>query len=292
MIYGYVRVSTKEQNEDRQIDALKDLPIDKIYMDKLSGKDFNRPEYKKMVRRLKPDDIIYVKSIDRLGRNYRDVQDQWRIITKDKRADIVVLDMPLLDTRQGKDLMGTFIADLVLQVLSFVSQMERDNIRQRQREGIDAAMARGVKFGRKMATLPDNFVEVAEAWQAGEITGVAAAEQLNMPLSSFHYRAEKMGFQSSGRTAYLRNRHEQAEARKKEREASGPKVYSFRKKEKQPLPENFKPTAIMVMSGLVTQKKGAEMCGMSPSAFHKRYHELISHMAYEEVSNNDKTDRR
>ena len=284
MIYGYVRVSTKEQNEDRQIDALKDLPIDKIYMDKLSGKDFNRPEYKKMVRRLKPDDIIYVKSIDRLGRNYRDVQDQWRIITKDKRADIVVLDMPLLDTRQGKDLMGTFIADLVLQVLSFVSQMERDNIKQRQREGIDAAMARGVKFGRPPKELPDNFVEMAEAWQTGEITSVEAARRCGMTLSTFRYRAEKMGFQSSGYTAYHRERHERSEAKRKEREANKPK-----KKERQPLPENFKPTAFMVMSGLVTQKKGAEMCGMSPSAFHKRYHELISHMAYEEVTTNDKT---
>lgn len=289
MIYGYVRVSTREQNEDRQIDALKEFPIDKIYMDKQSGKDFNRPEYKKMVRRLKPDDIIYVKSIDRLGRNYEEIQEQWRVITKEKKADIVVLDMPLLDTRRGKDLLGTFIADLVLQVLSFVSQMERDNIKQRQREGIDAAKARGVKFGRKMATLPDNFVEVAEAWQSGEITGVAAAEKLNMTLSSFRYRAEKMGFQSSGRTAYLRNRHEQAEDRKKEREANGPKMYTFRKNEKQPLPENFKPTAFMVMSGVITQAKGAEMCGMSAATFNKRYRELVAHMNYEEEGYYDKT---
>lgn len=284
MIYGYVRVSTREQNEDRQMDALKDLPIDKIYMDKQSGKDFNRPEYKKMVRRLKPDDIIYVKSIDRLGRNYRDVQDQWRIITKEKRADIVVLDMPLLDTRQGKDLMGTFIADLVLQVLSFVSQMERDNIRQRQKEGIASAKERGVKFGRPPKELPEDFAEVAEAWQSGEITSVAAAEQLNMTLSTFRYQAEKVGFKSCGRTAYLRQVHEQAKARKKEREANRPK-----KKEKQPLPENFKPTAFMVMSGLITQKKGAEMCGMSPSTFHNRYHELMDHMAYEEEGYYDQT---
>ena len=149
-LYGYIRVSTREQNEDRQILALKDLSIPEknLFIDKQSGKDFERPQYRKMVRKLKKDDLLYIKSIDRLGRNYFEILEQWRILTKEKGIDIVVLDMPLLDTRRGKDLMGTFLSDIVLQVLSFVAENERTNIRQRQAEGIAAAKARGVRFGR------------------------------------------------------------------------------------------------------------------------------------------------
>lgn len=150
-VYGYVRVSTKEQNEDRQIIALREFPVDEksIYTDKLSGKDFNRPCYRKLLRRLRKGDVLVIKSIDRLGRNYEEILEQWRIITKVKKADIVVLDMPLLDTRaKGRDLTGTFIADLVLQILSYVAETERENIRQRQREGIAAARMRGIRFGR------------------------------------------------------------------------------------------------------------------------------------------------
>ena len=158
-IYGYIRVSTKEQNEDRQVIAMRGLSIPEgnIFMDKQSGKDFDRPQYKKLVRKLKKDDLLYIKSIDRLGRNYEEIQEQWRVLTKEKGADIVVLDMPLLDTRRGKDLMGTFLSDIVLQVLSFVAENERTNIRQRQAEGIAAAKARGVRFGRPPKPLQENY---------------------------------------------------------------------------------------------------------------------------------------
>lgn len=191
-IYGYVRVSTRDQNEDRQIIALKEMFIPKknIFVDKQSGKDFKRPMYKRMVRKLKKDDLLYIKSIDRLGRNYVEILEQWRILTKDKGIDIVVLDMPLLDTRRGKDLMGTFLSDIVLQVLSFVAENERTNIRQRQAEGIAAAKAKGGRFGRPPSTLPDNFHEVYQLWKNGKITGTAAAKECNMPLSTFRYRAE------------------------------------------------------------------------------------------------------
>ena len=158
-LYGYIRVSTREQNEDRQLLALKELSIPEknLFVDKQSGKDFERPQYRKMVRKLKKDDLLYIKSIDRLGRNYSEILEQWRILTKEKGIDIVVLDMPLLDTRRGKDLMGTFLSDIVLQVLSFVAENERTNIRQRQAEGIVSAKARGVRFGRPPKPLPENF---------------------------------------------------------------------------------------------------------------------------------------
>lgn len=190
--YGYIRVSTREQNEARQLIALREMsvPESHIYMDKQSGKDFDRPQYKRLLRKLKKDDLLYVKSIDRLGRNYAEILEQWRLITKEKGADVVVLDMPLLDTRRGKDLMGTFLADIVLQVLSFVAENERTNIRQRQAEGIAAAKARGVRFGRPPAPLPENFHGVYQRWRAGKITGVTAAKECGMPLSSFLYRAE------------------------------------------------------------------------------------------------------
>lgn len=166
-IYGYVRVSSIDQNEDRQLMALNkvNVPAKNIYMDKLSGKDFNRLQYKKLVRKLKPGDLLYILSIDRLGRNYEEIQKQWRILTKEIGIDICVLDMPLLDTRNGKDLMGTFIADLVLQIRSFVAQSKRENIKKRQQEGIAAAKAKGGKFGRPPRPLPENFHEIHQAWR-------------------------------------------------------------------------------------------------------------------------------
>ncbi len=191
-IYGYIRVSSRDQKEDRQMIVMKelDIPDKNIFMDKQSGKDFERPQYKKMLRRLKKNDLLYIKSIDRLGRNYAEILAQWGILTKEKGIDIVVLDMPLLDTRRGKDLMGTFLSDVVLQLLSFVAENERINIRQRQAEGIAAAKARGVRFGRPPAALPDCFHDVYQRWKSGKISGTAAAKECGMPLSSFRYRAE------------------------------------------------------------------------------------------------------
>ena len=192
-VYGYIRVSSVDQNEDRQMVALhgKGVADKNIFMDKQSGKDFERPQYKRMVKKLKPGDLLYVLSIDRLGRNYADVQQQWRVLTKEKKVDICVLDMPLLDTRQGKDLMGTFIADLVLQILSFVAQSERENIRRRQAQGIAAAMARGVKFGRPARPLPENFDEIHRAWRAKEIPLKQAAAACGMPVGTFYGKAVK-----------------------------------------------------------------------------------------------------
>ena len=189
--YGYIRVSTKEQNEDRQLIALKEAGVSEqnIFMDKLSGKNFDRPQYQKCYRKLKKNDVLFVKSIDRLGRNYEEILEQWRRITRFREADIVVLDMPLLDTRRGKDLMGTFLSDIVLQVLSFVAENERANIRQRQAEGIAAAKLRGVRFGREPKPLPENFHQMYQQWKNGKITGKAAAKACGMPLSTFRYRA-------------------------------------------------------------------------------------------------------
>ena len=170
--YGYIRVSSKDQNEDRQRIALREAGVAEkhLYLDKQSGKDFERPQYKNLIQRLKKDDLLYIKSIDRLGRNYEEILEQWRLITKEKGADIAVLDMPVLDTRRGKDLMGTFLPDIVLQILSFVAESERDNIRQRQAEGIAAAKARGVRFGRPPLPLPDNFQQVYRAWRSKKLT--------------------------------------------------------------------------------------------------------------------------
>lgn len=192
MVYGYVRVSAKDQNEDRQIIAMREVGVSEknIYMDKQSGKDFKRKQYKRQVRKMKKDDLLYIKSIDRLGRNYEEIIKQWRYLTKEKRIDIIVLDMPLLDTRRGKDLMGTFLSDIVLQVLSFVAENERSNIRQRQAEGIAAAKARGVKFGRPPKPLPENFHAVYQRWKNGKITGTKAAEECNMPITTFRYKAD------------------------------------------------------------------------------------------------------
>lgn len=191
-IYGYVRVSTREQNEDRQMIAMNNVPVPEknIYLDKQSGKNFERPMYRKLVRKMKKDDILYIESIDRLGRNYGEILEQWRILTKEKEVDIVVIDMPLLDTRRGKDLIGTFLSDIVLQVLSFVAENERDNIRKRQAEGIAAAKARGVKFGRPEKPLPENFELVYQRWKNGELSGAEAARKCEMPLATFRYKAK------------------------------------------------------------------------------------------------------
>ena len=191
-VYGYVRVSSTDQHEDRQLIAMAErgIPQSRLYMDKQSGKDFDRPRYRELMKKLRPGDQLCITSIDRLGRNYEEIQEQWRILTREKKVDILVFDMPLLDTRRDKDLIGTLIADIVLQVLSFVAQKERENIRQRQAEGIAAAKARGVRFGRKPAPLPDNFEKVRRLWQAGKISSAEAARQCNMPVSSFRYRAK------------------------------------------------------------------------------------------------------
>lgn len=185
--YGYIRVSAKDQNEERQLIAMKEFGIEQksIYIDKQSGKDFNRPQYRKLIRRLKSEDTLVIKSIDRLGRNYEEILEQWRIITKEKRAFIVVLDMPLLDTRRGKDLTGTLIADIVLQLLSYVAQMEREFIRQRQAEGIAAAKARGVKFGRKPLEKPENYKHCVDEWEKGSLTTSEAAKLLGISSKTF-----------------------------------------------------------------------------------------------------------
>lgn len=190
MTYAYIRVSTRDQNEDRQLAALTHLGISELFLDKQSGKDFNRPAYRKMMKKLRPDDLLIIKIIDRLGRNYEEILEQWRHITKAIQADIRVLDMPLLDTSNHRDLTGTLIADIILQLLSYVAQSERENIRQRQAEGIAAAKARGVRFGRPPGPLPENYRSAYHRWKAGKITGAAAAKECGMALSTFRYRAK------------------------------------------------------------------------------------------------------
>ena len=191
--YGYIRVSTREQNEDRQRLAMDqlDIPPRNIFADKQSGKDFDRPQYQRLVRKLRRDDLLYLHSIDRLGRNYREILDQWRLLTKEKGVDIVVLDTPLLDTRRGKDLMGTFLSDIVLQVLSFVAENERANIRQRQAEGIAAAKARGVRFGRPQIDPPDQFERIVGEWERKEITIQEALQRCDMSESTFYRRLKE-----------------------------------------------------------------------------------------------------
>ena len=199
MIYGYVRVSTREQNEERQMIAMREFGVDRVFLDKQSGKDFDRPQYQKLLKRMRKDDVLVIKSIDRLGRNYDDILVQWRIITKEKQAAIVVLDMPLLDTRQNRDLTGTLIADIVLQLLSYVAQTEREFIRQRQREGIDAALARGVKFGREAMDIPEAFYPVAAQWAAGKISARCAGRLLNISHITFMkwVKLQKIGNKST-----------------------------------------------------------------------------------------------
>ena len=192
-IYGYIRVSTREQNEDRQVIALHEVgvPEKNIYMDKQSGKDFERTQYKRLLRKLNENSVLYIKSLDRLGRNYGELNEQWRIITKEKKADIVVIDMPLLDTRREKNLLGTFISDVVLALLSYVAENERTNIKQRQAEGIAAAKARGVKFGRPPLPIPQNFYQMHKDWRAGKITIEEAAKACNMCPKTFYSKAVK-----------------------------------------------------------------------------------------------------
>lgn len=191
-VYGYVRVSSKDQNEDRQLIAMRELqvPLNNIYVDKQSGKDFERPQYKRMIRKIKPNDVVFIKSIDRLGRNYSEIQEQWKLITKDKKVDIYVIDMPILDTRREKNLLGTFISDLVLALLSYVAENERIMIRQRQAEGIAAAKVRGVRFGRPSKPVPENFYEVFNRWKMKEITVTEAANECGMPRSTFFSKAQ------------------------------------------------------------------------------------------------------
>ena len=184
-VYGYARVSSKDQCEDSQVDALKKFGADKIFVDKIGGKDFNRPQYRKLLRRLKPEDIFVVKSIDRLGRNYAEILNQWRILTKDKRAAVVVLDMPLLDTRNRKDFLGTLVADLALQIMSAFAQLELNFIKQRQAEGIASAKARGVKFGRHPLPRPENYFEVRDLWRSGKISARTAGKLLGVNHQTF-----------------------------------------------------------------------------------------------------------
>ena len=193
-IYGYIRVSSTDQNEDRQLLEMREIniPNDCIFIDKQSGKDFNRPQYNAMMAILKEGDILYVKSIDRLGRNYKEILEQWQLLTKTMKVDIVVLDMPLLDTRTAKDLLGTFIADLVLQVLSFVAQNERENIRKRQQEGIRAAKLRGAKFGRPSKEAPANFPTLVKRWECGNISANEVAKQCNMSIATFYRRLREL----------------------------------------------------------------------------------------------------
>lgn len=197
MEYGYIRVSTLEQNEERQLVAMAEqgVPRKNLFVDKQSGKDFARPQYKKLVKKLRRGDLLYILSIDRLGRNYEEIQRQWRILTRDIGVDISVIDMPLLDTRGGKDLMGTFIADLVLQILSFVAQTERENIRKRQAQGIAAAKARGVKFGRPAKEAPGDFEEIVEDWEAKHITLKEALRRCDMSESTFYRRVREFRLQ-------------------------------------------------------------------------------------------------
>lgn len=190
-MYGYVRVSTRDQNEARQIAVMEELgiPNENIFIDKQSGKDFNRPEYRKMLRKVKKDDLIYIKSIDRLGRNYGEIIEQWKIITQEKKIDICIIDMPILDTRKDKDLLGTLISDLVLTLLSYVAENERNIIRQRQAEGIAIAKERGVHFGRKPNPLPENFYDVYQQWKMKKITVAEAASLCGIPQTTFFEKA-------------------------------------------------------------------------------------------------------
>lgn len=186
-IYGYIRVSSTDQNEDRQLIVMqnKNIPSKNIFTDKQSGKDFDRPQYKKLVKKLRAGDLLYIVSIDRLGRNYEEIQNQWKLLTKEIGVDICVTDMPLLDTSSGKDLMGTFIADLVLQILSFVAQNERESIRKRQAQGIAAAKLRGVKFGRPKIQPPKNFSEIVKEYEKRLITLDEATQKCNVSKSTF-----------------------------------------------------------------------------------------------------------
>ena len=203
--YGYVRVSSQEQNEDRQLIAMAEVGVSRenIYLDKQSGKDFERPNYKRLVKKLREGDILFIKSIDRLGRNYEEIQNQWRIITKEKRADMVVIDMPLLDTRRDKNLLGTFISDIVLQLLSFVSENERINIKQRQAEGIAAAKKRGVKYGRPIKEMPEDFAEIIEKWEKKVLSIREITAMYGISESTFYRRLREHNIRKHRRKGHL-----------------------------------------------------------------------------------------
>ncbi|MDR1621453.1 MAG: recombinase family protein [Synergistaceae bacterium] len=205
-IYGYVRVSSTDQNTDRQIDAMNGIKIPEaqIYTDKQSGKNFERPQYKALLKKLKSGDLIYIQSIDRLGRNYDEIQSQWRILTKERGVDVAVIDMPLLDTRNGKDLVGTFLADIVLQILSFVAQNERENISKRQIEGIAAAKTRGVRFGRPAKKPPENFHELVRAWKRGKLTLEKILEQTGLKEATFYRRLKELRLSKNKKTTIKR----------------------------------------------------------------------------------------
>lgn len=192
MQYGYARVSTLAQRTDRQVEALHAVGVDVVFTDKQSGKDFNRAEYARMIETIQEGDVLYVKSLDRLGRNYSEIIEQWRILTKEKKVDVVVLDMPLLDTRTEKNLLGAFISDLVLQILAFVAENERSYILERQREGIESARRRGVKFGRRPRKRPKNFVQIAQYWLEGQMTTESAANAVNMPPTTFRRHVQNV----------------------------------------------------------------------------------------------------
>lgn len=198
--FAYVRVSSQEQNEERQLAAMRERHVaaSNIFIDKQSGKDFERPSYKALLNRMQEGDLLYVLSIDRLGRDYEEIQNQWRILTKEKNIDICVIDMPLLDTRNGKDLMGTFIADLVLQILSFVAQSERENIKLRQAQGIAAAKAKGIRFGRPELPVPEDFIKIVNSWQKGEIPLESALKQSSMSTSTFYRKVRKLQREKEG----------------------------------------------------------------------------------------------
>ena len=193
-VYGYVRVSSADQNEERQMVEMRraGVPDDNIYIDKISGKNFDRPNYKMLVESVREGDLLYILSIDRLGRNYEEIQNQWRIVTKEKKIDIVVIDMPLLDTRQGRDLMGTFIADLVLQILSFVAQNEREKIKERQEQGIAAAKARGVRFGRPEKEVPEDFMQLVSAWEKKQLPLSELLKRCDMSEATFYRRLREL----------------------------------------------------------------------------------------------------
>ena len=201
--FGYVRVSSADQNEDRQMISMnkQGIPLSHVFVDKQSGKDFERPAYKSLLKNLRPGDLLYIKSIDRLGRNYDEIQKQWRILTKKRHVDIAVIDMPLLDTRQGKDLLGTLIADIVLSLLSFVAQNERENIRQRQAEGIIAAKARGIRFGRPIKKSPENFIVLVKQWEHGKLLLPTLLEQTDLKIATFYRRLRE--FRTAEKKTFL-----------------------------------------------------------------------------------------
>ena len=242
-VFGYVRVSTKNQCEDRQLIAMREygVPERNIVVEKQSGKDFDRPRYQKLMHRLKRGDTLIVKSLDRLGRDYLEIQEQWRIISKEKGVAIIVLDMPLLNTKEHAELIGQLITDLVLQLFSFVAQTERENIRQRQREGIEAARARGVKFGRPRMVLPENFMEIVEQWRRGEYTAKEAADKLCISRTTFFRRVREMERERGGENLPVMARRCRARRRKAYHQTNLRLTSDFRLSDKTPCPHNAVP---------------------------------------------------